>query len=100
MSFNYGLRPITINNITMPDPVASTATAAFGSQTEYVRVCSPVDCHIVFGGTATIAPPTASATSIFIPADQPEIFKVTPGSKCSGLSATAGDVISIVELSA
>jgi hypothetical protein len=100
MSFNYGLRPITINNITMPSTPASTATAAFGSQTEYVRVCSPVDCHIVFGGTATIAPPTASATSIFIPADQPEIFKVTPGSKCSGLSGTNGDVISIVELSA
>ena len=100
MSFNYGLRPITINNITMPSPAASTATAAFGSQTEYVRVCSPVDCHIVFGGTATIAPPTASATSIFIPADQPEIFKVTPGSKCSGLTANNGDVISIVELSA
>ena len=98
MSFNYGLRPITINNITMPDPVASTATAAFGSQTEYVRVCSPVDCHIVFGGTATIAPPTASATSIFIPADQPEIFKVTPGSKCSGLSGTAGDVIGKLQL--
>ena len=38
MSFNYGLRPITINNITMPSPAASTATAAFGSQTELVEL--------------------------------------------------------------
>ena len=98
MSFNYGLRPTTHQGKTSGG--TSAQSAAFGSQTEYVRVCSPVDCHIVFGGTATIAPPTASATSIFIPADQPEIFKVTPGSKCSGLTATNGDVISIVELSA
>jgi len=102
MSFNYALKPTVINNIAMAGAgtTASVQSNAFGSQTEYVRVCSPVDCHIVFGGTATIAPPTASATSIFIPADQPEIFKVTPGSKCSGLTATNGDVISIVELSA
>ena len=29
MSFNYGLRPTIINNITMPPLHASTATAAF-----------------------------------------------------------------------
>jgi hypothetical protein len=97
MSFNYALRPTVINNVTMASSgtTASVQSSAFGSQTEYVRLVSAVDFFVDFG-----ASPTATAAKILIPADQPEIFKVTPGSKCSGLTANNGDVISIVELSA
>ena len=92
MSFNYGLRPGTIQKITMAGTAASIASSAFGSQTEYVRIASTTDFHIIFG-----AAPTATANDILIPADQPEIFKVSPGEKVAALGA-ANAVISIVEM--
>ncbi|MEN8810002.1 MAG: hypothetical protein ABF272_01220 [Flavobacteriales bacterium] len=71
---------------------ASIASSAFGSQSEYVRIASSADFHIIFGGS-----PTATANHIFIPADQPEIFKVSPGEKVAALGA-ANAVISIVDM--
>ena len=94
MSFNYGLRPGTIQKITMAGTAASIASSAFGSQTEYVRIASSTDFHIIFGGS-----PTATASHIFIPADQPEIFKVSPGEKVAALGADS-TVISITEMGA
>ena len=94
MSFNYGLRPGTIQKITMAGTAASIASSAFGSQTEYVRIASSTDFHIIFGGS-----PTATANHIFIPADQPEIFKVSPGEKVAALGGNNA-VISIVEMGA
>ena len=94
MSFNYGLRPGTIQKITMAGTAASIASSAFGSQTEYVRIASSADFHIIFGGS-----PTATASHIFIPADQPEIFKVSPGEKVAALGGNNA-VISIVEMGA
>lgn len=94
MSFNYGLRPGTIQKITMAGSAASIASSAFGSQTEYVRIASATDFHIIFG-----AAPTATANHIFIPADQPEIFKVSPGEKVAALGGNNA-VISIVEMGA
>ena len=94
MSFNYGLRPGTIQKITMAGSAASIASSAFGSQTEYVRIASTTDFHIIFG-----AAPTATANDILIPADQPEIFKVSPGEKVAVLGGNNA-VISIVEMGA
>ena len=94
MAFNYALRPSTIQKITMAGTAASIASSAFGSQTQYVRIASATDFHIIFG-TA----PTATASHIFIPADQPEIFKVSPGEKVAALGANNA-VISIVEMGA
>ena len=94
MSFNYGLRPGTIQKITMAGTAASIASSAFGSQSEYVRIASSADFHIIFGGS-----PTATASHIFIPADQPEIFKVSPGEKVAALGGNNA-VISIVEMGA
>mgnify|MGYP006151770311 CR=1 FL=1 len=94
MSFNYGLRPGTIQKITMAGTAASIASSAFGSQTEYVRIASTTDFHIIFG-----AAPTATANDILIPADQPEIFKVSPGEKVAALGGNNA-VISIVEMGA
>ena len=82
MSFNYGLRPIVLQKITMGGSAASTASSAFGAGTEYVRVAASTDFHIVFG-----ASPTATADHIFIPADQPEIFKVNPGEKVAAIGS-------------
>ena len=90
MSFNYGLRPTTVQMVTLSGST-STQSSAFGSQSEYVRICSNADVHILFG-----ANPTATANSIFIPANEPEIFKVSPGEKMAAIG-TAN--VSVTELS-
>ena len=97
MSFNYGLRPTVINNITMAGggTTASVQSSAFGSQTEYVRLVSAVDFFVDFGGN-----PTATAAKILITADQPEIFKVSPGEKIAGLNATNSAVLYVTEMGA
>ena len=91
MSFNYGLRPGVIHHVALTN-TNSTATGTFASTTEYVRVCSDSDVHITFGSA-----PTATATSIFIPADQPEIFKVSPNDKCACIGSS-GNKISVTEM--
>ena len=93
MSFNYGLRPTTHQGKTSGG--TSAQSAAFGTQTEYVRIASDADVYILFGANPT-ASATADASSIFIPADQPEIFKVSPGEKVAFIGTAE---ISITEMS-
>jgi hypothetical protein len=89
MSYNYALRPGTTQMLTPAG--ASTASSSFSSQTEYVRVASDSDVHIVFG-----ASPTATANDIFLPANEIELFKVSPGEKVAVIG-TAN--VSVVEMS-
>ena len=91
MSYNYALRPGTTQKGSPSGSSAATATA-FGSQTEYVRVAADADVHIVVG-----AAPTATANDIFLPVDQPEIFKVSPGEKVAFIGTAE---VSITEMSA
>jgi hypothetical protein len=93
MSFNYGLRPTTHQSLTTSG--SSVASAAFGSQTEYVRIATPADIHILFGSAPT-ASATAGSASIFVPADQPEIFKVSPGEKVAVIGTAE---VSVTEMS-
>ena len=90
MAFNYGLKPTTVQMLASRG--TSGQSSAFGGQTEYVRICADADCHVLFGSN-----PTATSSSIFIPLDQPEIFKVSPGEK---LAAIGSANVSITELSA
>jgi hypothetical protein len=85
MSFNYGLRPTTHQGKTSGG--TSAQSAAFGTQTE--------DVYILFGANPT-AVATAGSSTIFIPADQPEIFKVSPGEKVAYIGTAE---VSITELS-
>jgi len=93
MSFNYGLRPTTHQSLTTSG--SSVASAAFGSQTEYVRIATPADIHILFGSAPT-ASATAGSATIFVPADQPEIFKVSPGEKVAVIGTAE---VSVTEMS-
>jgi len=93
MSFNYGLRPTTHQSLTTSG--SSVASAAFGSQTEYVRIATPADIHILFGSAPT-AIATAGSATIFVPADQPEIFKVSPGEKVAVIGTAE---VSVTEMS-
>ena len=94
MSFNYALRPTTHQGKTSGG--TSAQSSAFGSQTEYVRIASDADIYILFGANPT-AVATANSSTIFIPADQPEIFKVSPGEKVAFIGTAE---VSITEMSA
>ena len=93
MSFNYGLRPTTHQSLSASG--SSVASAAFGSQTEYVRIAATADVYILFGANPT-AVSTAGSSTIFIPADQPEIFKVSPGEKVAVIGSAE---VSVTEMS-
>ena len=53
MSYNYALRPGTTQKLNTNN--SSTASAAFGSQTEYIRVVGDANCHFVLGAHPDIA---------------------------------------------
>jgi hypothetical protein len=55
-----------------------------------VRVVSTTDCHIAFGPN-----PTATATSMFLPAKVPEYFICSPTDKAAVIQDTAGGNLSI-----
>jgi len=93
MSYNYALRPGTHQMITLGNG-NSTPSAAFGTQTEYVRICSDADVHIIFGSA-----PVATANSIFISAEEFEIFKVSPGEKVACIGSNTNK-ISVTEMGA
>ena len=92
MSYNYALRPGTTQKLNTNN--SSTASAAFGSQTEYIRIVGDANCHFVLG-----ASPTASATSALLPSGEIEIFKVSPGEKIAVFHGTSTNVY-VTEMSA
>jgi hypothetical protein len=87
MAYNYALRPGTTQKINTNN--SSTASAAFGDQTNYIRIVGSANFHFVLG-----ASPTASATSALLPSGEVEIVKVSPGEKMAVFqgSSTAVDV--------
>lgn len=60
----------------------STASAAFGVDTRFVRIQADADCHIK-GGTD----PTATTSDLPLVAGAPEYFGVTPGQKIAAIQA-------------
>jgi len=85
MAYNYALRPGTSQKINTNN--SSTASAAFGEQTNYIRIVGSANFHFVLGVT-----PTASATSALLPAGEVEILKVSPGQKIAVFHGSSTDV--------
>lgn len=81
------IKPGTPQNVTYA--AASVQSAAIGST--LVRVVSSTDCRIAFG-----ANPTATATSILLPAKMPEYFVCNPTDKIAVIQDAAGGSLSIV----
>lgn len=55
---------------------SSTQSNSFNKKTKYVIVTADVECHIAFGVS-----PTATGTTIYMPAFVPRPFAVTPEDK-------------------
>jgi hypothetical protein len=58
----------------------SAASSAFGSETREVRIVTTVDSYVEFGSS-----PTASSSSLIVPAFTVEYFRVAPASKVAVL---------------
>ena len=54
----------------------SAQSAAFADNIYYVRVVADAACHIEFWSN-----PTATTSKVYVPADDIEYFKVSPGEK-------------------
>ena len=94
MSINYGLRHGTTQTISVAASSAAISTA-FGTQTEYARVVSTTNCHIVFAGS-----PTAATSDAYLPAGEIEIIKVSPGEKIAAIRTSGDGTLYATELSA
>tara|TARA_Y100001938_G_scaffold134855_1_gene195819 strand:+ start:707 stop:982 length:276 start_codon:yes stop_codon:yes gene_type:complete len=90
MSYNYGLFPIKTQKVTSSG--SSTATTdALLAHTQFVRLVATANGNVAFG-----ASPTASTSTMYIPANDIEIIKVRPGEKVAFIGS--GDLY-VTELS-
>jgi len=69
----------TNHTVAVADSSAVNSTA-FLSETREVRIVCTVDAYVEFG-----AAPTATSSSLIIPAYTPEYFRVAPGTKAAFL---------------
>jgi hypothetical protein len=75
-------------SLTVTIGAASAASAAVGASV--IRLVSTVDCYIAIG-----ASPTATATSMFLPAKEPEYFVVDPTNEVAVLQVTGAGTLFI-----
>lgn len=68
---------------------SSAQSSAFGTTTKTVRVVSDTDCWIAFG-----ASPTATTSSLYLPAKFPQVFGVVGGQKLAAIGTSGNLYIS------
>ena len=100
-NFHDAYRPGTISNLTVASAAgAAVSTAGFGAQTYWVQVSGPGAITSTDGYRVAIGDsPVASSSSMYLPFNWLEVYKVTPGQKVSALSndGIAGTLV-VVEL--
>lgn len=79
--------------------VSTTASSAattnpVDTQTRYVRLYATQDCHVTSGSGT----PTASTANLFLPAGQPEYFKVNPGERVAAIRSTLDGTLYVSEM--
>ena len=72
---------------------AGTIDNAVGDQTYKVRVVCTSAAYILIGNS-----PTATSAAVYVPADTPEYFTITPGQKVSAIQVSAGGTLHVTEI--
>ena len=88
-------RPLTTHTLTAGTATGTTRTAAFGAQINAVLVTATEDVFVEFGGTPT----ALVASSVFITADYPQVFRVNGADKAAAITGTGASSVYITELS-
>ncbi len=73
---------------------AGTIANAIGSGVNVVRVMLTTAGHIAFGPA-----PTATTSDMYLAANVPEYFMVTPGAKISAIQSASGGNLHVTEMS-
>ena len=89
---NNSMRIVTEQKVSTSN--SSAASAAFGSNIEYIRVISDTACWITFGTS-----PTATSSKTLLAANDVEYFKVSEGEKIAAILASGTGALYIAELS-
>lgn len=71
---------------------AGTISNGVGLNTTLIRVVCTTAAYIAIGSS-----PTATANDIYMPADVPEYFAVSPGDKVSAIQASSGGTLHVTE---
>ena len=79
MAYNYGLFPIKTQKVTSSGSSAAT-TDAILAHTQFVRLVATANGNVAFGGS-----PTATTSTMYIPANDIEIIKVRPAKRLRSL---------------
>lgn len=72
---------------------AGTISTAVGSQTRIVRLVVTSNAYVAFG-----ASPTATTSDMYMPANVPEYFTMSPGDKVSAIQDAAGGSLIVTEI--
>jgi len=78
---NYGLRPKSTSKVTMSG--SSAQSSAIGANIQYVRLAADAACHYEIGVN-----PTATTSTVYLPANEIEIIKISEGEKVAGICAS------------
>ena len=71
---------------------SSTQSTAFAAGSHYARLVSTVNCYVAFGTN-----PTATSSSLYMVANVPEFFGITPAQKVAVLRVSGDGSLSVVE---
>jgi len=72
---------------------SSAQSAAHAATTNVVRLVSTTDCHVAFGSS-----PTATTSSMYLPANQVEYFLVAASEKVAAIRANADGTLYVTEM--
>lgn len=78
---NYGLRPKSTSKVVMSG--SSVQSSAIGANIQYVRLAADAACHYEIGVN-----PTATTSTVYLPANEIEIIKISEGEKVAGICAS------------
>lgn len=78
---NYGLRPVTTSKVAMSG--TSAQSSAIGANIQYVRLVADAACHYNIGVN-----PTATTSTVYLPANEIETIKISEGEKVAGICAS------------
>lgn len=84
-----------------PSTTQSVATGAasaaitnpVGDHIQVVRLVATAACHVAFGDA-----PAATASDMYLPADEPEYFTIHPGQKVAAIQDSAAGVLYVTEM--
>lgn len=91
-TFGIPFRPSTHQTVSYTGTAGAISNAT-GSHTNVIRVVLTSAGYIAIG-----AAPTATTSDIYMPANVPEYFVVSPGVKVSAVQASAGGALHVTEM--